>query len=157
MITSENAVVGSAIWAVPAILTYPNGAKVVRAFLGVVEGTEFIISTGKMEVGTQIKFAFLDGDKTLSSAESLIKDLSETKKNDIIAYSCAARAWSLGAKFFAEAQKIAECAERYQLDHNDPFNYSVAYSGGEICPVMDNTGKLVNALHNYTLIACSFN
>jgi len=157
VITSDNAVVGSGIWAIPAILTYPNGTKVVRAFLGVVEGTEFIISTGKMEVGTYIKFAFVDGDKTLSSAENLIKDLFETKKTDVIAYSCAARAWSLGAKFFAEAQKIAECAEGYQFGQDDPFNYSVAYSGGEICPVLDNTGKLVNALHNYTLIACSFN
>ena len=156
MVTTDNAVAGSAVWAVPAIFTYANGIKLVRAFLGIVEGTEHIISTGTMEVGTKIKFAYVDGEKTLKSAENLFCGLSEAKRNNIISYSCAARAWSLGTKFFAEAQKIAECADEYLEKHNDTLNYSVAYSGGEICPVFDKTGKLVNALHNYTLIACSF-
>ena len=156
MVTSDNQVSGSAVWAVPAILTYPNGTKIVRAFLEIVEGTDYIVSTGAMDIGTKIKFAFVDGDKTLMSAEKLFTDLSRNERSGVIAYSCAARAWSLGAKFFAEAQKIAECAERYEQDHKKPLIYSVAYSGGEICPVEDNTGKLVNALHNYTLVACSF-
>ena len=158
MITVDNQVSGgaAAVWAVPAILTYPNGVKIVRAFLEIVEGTEYIVSTGPMENGTEIRFAFLDGDKTLASAEQLMNDLSKSKKNGIIAYSCAARAWSLGTKYFAEAQKIAECAKNYLSDHDNPLTYSVAYSGGEICPILDNDGKLVNALHNYTLATCSF-
>ena len=156
IVTSDNLVSGSAVWAVPAVLTYPNGTKIVRAFLEILEGTEYIVSTGEMEIGTKIKFAFLDGDKTLASAEKLMNELNETKRNGIMAYSCAARAWSLGAKFFAEAQKIAECAKKYGSDHDESLIYSVAYSGGEICPVLDNTGKLMNALHNYTLVTCSF-
>ena len=156
IVTSDNLVSGSAVWAVPAVLTYPNGTKIVRAFLEIVEGTEHIVSSGKMEIGTKIKFAFLDGDKTLASAEKLLDELNETKRNGIIAYSCAARAWSLGAKFFAEAQRIAECSEKYLSNHGESLIYSVAYSGGEICPVTDSNGRLVNALHNYTLVACSF-
>ena len=156
MITSDNLVTGSAVWAVPAILTYPNEVKVVRAFLEIVKDTEYIVSTGEMETGTKIRFAFVDGVKTLASAEKLLNELIETKKNDILAYSCAARAWSLGAKFFSEAQKISEGAREYLKANNEQLVYSVAYSGGEICPVLDNSGKLVNALHNYTLIACSF-
>jgi len=157
MVAPDNSIAGSSVWAVPAILTYPDGTKVVRAFLEILEGTEFIVSTGEMAAGTKIKFAFLDGEKTLASAENLIKGLSAEKKNDVIIYSCAARAWSLGTKFFAEAQKIADCADEYLKEHNTPLNYSVSYSGGEICPVFDGAGKLVNVLHNYTLIACSFN
>ena len=156
IITSDNLVAGSAVWAVPAVLTYPNEVKVVRAFLEIVEGTEFIVSTGTMDIGTKIKFAFVDGDKTLASAAKLIDVLIDANKNDIIAYSCAARAWSLGAKFFAEAQIISEGAKKYQAAHNKPLKYSVAYSGGEIFPAYDSTGRLVNTLHNYTLIACSF-
>ena len=156
MITSDNKVSGSAIWAVPAILTYPNGTRIVSAFLEIVEGTEYIVSTGSMEIGTKIKFGFLDGDKTLASANKLMNELCERQKNGIIAYSCAARAWSLGAKFFSEAQRIANCAEKHEEENGEPLVYTVTYSGGEICPIPDNTGKLVNALHKYTLVACSF-
>jgi len=153
----DNSVSGASTWTIPALLTYPNGAQVVRGFIEILEGTEYIISTGQMEVGTKIKFSLLDGKKTLASAEGLIKELNAGKKNDVIAYSCAARVWSLGSKFYAEAQKIADCADQYLREHNIPFNYSVAYSGGEICPVFDDAGKLINILHNYTLIACAFN
>jgi hypothetical protein len=32
--------------------------------------------------------------------------------------------------------------------------YVFAYSGGEICPVYDGTGALVNQYHNYAIISC---
>ena len=32
--------------------------------------------------------------------------------------------------------------------------FMLAYSGGEICPVRDETGKLQNRFHNYTFSAC---
>ncbi|MDR3135989.1 MAG: FIST C-terminal domain-containing protein [Coriobacteriales bacterium] len=32
--------------------------------------------------------------------------------------------------------------------------YLMGYSGGEICPVKDESGQLVNRLHNYTIAAC---
>jgi hypothetical protein len=156
MITSDNVVAATGTWTVPAILTYPNGTRVVRAFPGIVEGTEYIFSTGAMEAGAKIMFAYLDGEKTLSSAEKLFKEISAEKENGIIAYSCAARAWSLGTKYFAEAQKIAECADEYMQRNNIPLQYCVTYSGGELCPITDNDGKLVNVFHNYTIISCSF-
>jgi small ligand-binding sensory domain FIST len=157
MVTSDNAVTGFGIWAVPAILALPNGTKVVRAFLGIDENSGHIIATGSLQVGAKIQFAFLDGEKTIASAKALASDFCDTKNNDIIAYSCAARAWSLGTRIFAESQSIAEKANEYFEKNNCPLNYSIAYSGGEICPVKDSAGKLVNVLHNYTLTACSFN
>lgn len=140
---------------VPAILTYPDGTKVVRGFFGVTEGTENIVAAGNMEVGTKIMFADLNGEKTLASTEKLFKEVTQAKENGVIAYSCAARAWSLGSKFYIETQKIAECAEEYQLKNAVPLDYCVAYSGGEICPVYDDNGNMVNVLHNYTLISCA--
>jgi PAS domain S-box-containing protein len=156
-VTPDNAMTGSGIWAVPAVLAFPNGTKVVRAFLGIIENTEHIYATGSLRTGANIQFAFLDGEKTIKSAKALISGFCESKDNDIIAYSCAARAWSLGAKIFAESQAIADKANEYLDENNYPLNYSAAYSGGEICPVTDSAGKLVNVLHNYTLVACSLN
>jgi hypothetical protein len=123
-----------------------------------VEGTNYLYSAaGTLEAGAKIKFAYLDGEKTLSSAVKLFEEICEAKENSIIACSCAARAWALGANFSAEAQKIIECAEKYRQKNNMPLNFSLSYSGGEICPVIGEDGKLVNALHNYTLITCSLN
>jgi hypothetical protein len=156
ILTSDNTVTGTGVWAVPAILMYPDGTRVVRAFLGIVEGTEYIYATGAMEAGAKIKFAYLDGEKTLASAEKLFQQISDAEENGIIAFSCAGRSWSLGVNYFEETQKIAECAEKYLLQNDAPLMYSVAYSGGEICPVTDNEGKLVNVLHNYTLVSCAF-
>ena len=154
--TPENAVAGSGIWAVPAILTYPNGAKVVRAFLGILEGTEYIFATGAMREGAKVKFGYLNGEKTIASAKKLMNELKDKKENDVLAYSCAARAWSLGAKYFAEAQMLVKCAKEYEREHNVPFNYCVTYSGGEICPIYHDDGSFENCLHNYTFAACTF-
>ena len=155
MLTSDNAVHGSAIWAVPAILSYPNGTTVVRAFVSIIDGTEYIFATGALEAGAKIKFSFLDGDKTLASAKKLIDEIIDLKENDIIAYSCGARAWSLGINHSGEARVIEEGAKRFEEFYKKGMNYCIAYSGGEICPVRDDKGKLINTLHNYTIIACT--
>ncbi|MCL2064239.1 MAG: FIST C-terminal domain-containing protein [Candidatus Cloacimonetes bacterium] len=156
MLTTDNAVFGSAIWAVPAILSYPSGTKVVRAFVTIIDGTEYILATGSMDTGAKIKFSFLDGDKTLASAKKLINDLTDKKENDVIAYSCGARAWALGVNHSGEAKIFEETGSIFKQKYSVPLNYCVAYSGGEICPILNDEGKLVNTLHNYTLIACSF-
>ncbi|MCL2050785.1 MAG: FIST C-terminal domain-containing protein [Lachnospiraceae bacterium] len=148
MVSADDSVAAGGIWAVPAILNFPNGTKVVRAFLGIVEGTESIFATGALQNGAKIQFAYLDGDKTLGSAKKLFEEKDSGNESNFLAFSCAARAWSLGTKFFAEAQTIASYADESHI-------YSLAYSGGEFCPVIDNSGKLINTLHNYTLITCS--
>jgi hypothetical protein len=155
MMNSDNAVEGS-VWAIPAILTYPDGTRIVRSFIGVVEGTEYIFATGAMDAGAKITFTYLDGEKTLGSAGNLLREIDAAGEDGVMFYSCAARAWSLGSNYFAEAQKIVDFAQKYRQDNGRGLNYSVAYSGGEICPVKIVDGKVVNALHNYTLISCAF-
>ena len=156
MLSSSSLGEGTGMWVVPAILTYPNGVSLVRAFLGIVKGTDYIFATGNMEKGAKITFALLDGEKTLASAEKLFGEISKANENGIMAYSCAARSWSLGAGFFAETQKIVDVSKEYERTHNKALDYCVTYSAGEICPVKGNDGKLVNVLHNYTLISCAF-
>jgi len=142
------AMTNARIWVIPAVLTYPNGTKVARAFLGTIEGTEYIYSAGNLEVGAKISFADLDGEKTVASAEKLFTEINAASEDNIIAYSCAARAWSLGTQYLVEVKKISECIKT---------NYSMSYSAGEICPILDENGKLINVFHNYTLTSCSFN
>jgi len=156
MIDDDNTVTNSSVWAVPAILKFANGAKAARAFLGILEGTDFIYSAGNLEVGAKISFAYLDGDKTLSSAEKIFNEISAANETNIIVYSCAARSWALGSQTLAEVKKIADYLNEHRQEGSEPINYSVSYSAGEICPVIDGNGKLINTFHNYTLISCSF-
>ncbi|MDR3012508.1 MAG: hypothetical protein LBU70_04785 [Chitinispirillales bacterium] len=147
---------GSEIAVIPAVLTCPDGTTVARAFLKVVEGTDYILAAGIIKKGSKILFSILDGDKTVASTDKLIKELDEAKKSTIYILSCAARAWSLGSNIFAEMQQIADYAKEYEQKNNSPLRYSIAYTGGEICPIRDSGGKYINTLHNYTLIACAF-
>jgi len=157
LVSEDRTLADGSIWALPALLSYSDGTTVVRAFVGIDEENDYVFATGAMEVGARIKFSLMDAGKTLASAAEIVERLSNLEANDVIAYSCAARAWSLGTEIHAEAEKIAECAKVFEAKHGKPFVFSVVSSGGEICPVTDKDGKLVNVLHNYTLSACSLN
>jgi hypothetical protein len=156
MLSDENISIDWSTWAVPAILTRKDGSKVVRAFLGTDRGTGYIYSAGTLEVGAKISFAYLDGEKTLSSAEKILTEITGAGENNIMIFSCAARSWSLGSQYLSELKKITECAEEHKQKNNLPLNYCVSYSAGEICPLLNDNGELVNTVHNYTLISCSF-
>lgn len=144
-------------WTVPAVLTCKNGTKIVRAFLGAVDGTDYAFSAGTIEEGMKIKFAALDGDKTLESAELLLNEIMKAGEKDVFSYSCAARSWSLGSQYSKEVEKFDNCSKIVENSSGVPLQYCVSCVGGEICPVRDKDGNLVNALHNYSLIACSLN
>jgi hypothetical protein len=44
-------------------------------------------------------------------------------------------------------QELTQCL-------GDSFAYQFAYSGGEICPVKNQEGRLVNRFQNCSMIAC---
>ena len=152
VITGDTNVVGS----IPAILTRQDGSKVARAFLGLVDGEpDYVYSAGHIDVGSKISFSCMDSEKTLLGAEKLMTDISASNERNFIAFSCAARAWSFGSLYLDEVKKMAQSYEKYRKT-NMPIEYCISYSAGEICPIVNMNGKLVNALHNYSLISCSF-
>jgi hypothetical protein len=144
------------IAAIPAIFTRTDGTKIVRAFIGVADDAPgCLFSAGNLENGATLSFSCLDGDQTLASAQSLLSQLSDVGETSFIAFSCAARSWSLGAQNLDEVRTIAERAVQFAAQGN-PMQYCVSYAGGEICPARNEKGELVNTLQNYTLISCSF-
>jgi len=157
LITSDGSVANSSVWVVPSVLTYPNGTKIVRGFLGMDPDKGHVFAAGYIAEGAKISFANLSGEKTLSSTAKLFGEISEAKHNDIFTISCVARLWALGSQAGDEAKKIAEVAEEHEKKCGCALNYSLAYSGGEICPIKNEKGDYVNALHNYTIATCAFN
>jgi len=64
----------------------------------------------------------------------------------LLCYSCMSRYLAMGANNYAEAEKVSGIAEG--------SSYIFACSAGEICPLPDEQGKLINIFHNYTIIFC---
>ena len=143
--------------AVPAILTYKNKSKVSCAFIGIDEENGFAIAARTLEKGAKIVLSQLNGEKTLAGAKDIVTEIKDTRQNDFLAFSCSARVWSIGSNLFSEMQAIEESAREYKEELGVPLNYSIAYSGGEICPIPNNKGNNINMIHNYALVVCTFN
>ena len=144
------------IAAIPAIFTRADGTKIVRAFIGVADDAPgCLFSAGNLETGAKLTFSCLDGPMTLESARNMLTQLNDAGECSFIAFSCAARSWSLGAQTLDEFKAIADLSAQYEVQ-GAPIQYCVSYAGGEICPTRNESGALVNTLQNYTLIACSF-
>jgi hypothetical protein len=157
LITSGNIQNAASLSAVPAILTYKNKSKASCAFVGIDEENGFVIAARTLERGSKFVFSQLNGDRTLEGAKDMVAEIKEAKENDFLAFSCAARVWSVGSNLFSEMQAIEKSAREYEEELGVPLNYSIAYSGGEICPIPGNKGNKINMIHNYTLVACTFN
>jgi hypothetical protein len=137
------------ISAVPFVITLADGSQVARsAYMLTKEGD--LLSYGDTPEGSTIGFARCDAQfVTESTRDTLSRFLADSRAQNALLFSCAARRWTLGTKIDAEMKEIASLMD-------DSYKYQFAYSGGEICPVRNATGKLVNRFHNYTLIACLF-
>jgi len=81
----------------------------------------------------------------LSTTEKTLSSLAE-KDSTVLIYSCMGRYLALGADNNAEAGKVGE------ICGDSPYLF--AYSGGEVCPMPDEEGKLKNIFHNYTIVFC---
>jgi hypothetical protein len=156
MVDSSGLVRDASIWAVPAIVKFSDGNKVARAFFGIVEGTNHIFSAGRLEEGAEISFASMDSDKTVRSAEKLFNEVLQSDDKNCICFSCAARFWSLGRNKLAELEKVESCVNNAVSESGEKLNYSLVYSGGEICPMFNENGDFKNIMHTYTITACTF-
>jgi len=155
IISSKNK--GAGIMTIPALITYQNGTKTGCAFLGIVKDTEYVFAARTLQDGAKITFTDMEGEKILTSAEAVMEEINTMKRNDLFICISAARAWSLGSNFFAELQKIYECAQKYEKENGEPLRYSAVYTGSELCPIRDKLGNYKNMPHNYTFTICSLN
>jgi hypothetical protein len=142
------------LFAVPAIVIYENGVKTARAILeSLPDGSKHVFVAGNIPVGARISFSLLDGERTIKTAAELTRCFESEKTQNTLNYSCAARSWALGTRYFAELEVYADYCQRLR-ESGKSANYIFGYSAGEICPAPDKDGNLINCLHNYSLIAC---
>jgi hypothetical protein len=135
------------ISSIPFVLTLDDGSRIVRsAYMTTDEG--HILSYGTIPQGAKIGFSDGDAGFVLQSArETIAQAIAASGARNALLFSCAGRRWTLGTRTEAEIKELAKC-----LDGS--FIYQFAYSGGEICPVRNQEGRLVNRFHNFSMIAC---
>jgi hypothetical protein len=135
---------------VPLMADYGDGTQpFANSMYGISEKGAFCGS--KMPVGTMFSLATVDNNSVMETCETAIRSaLADVEKNGaggMIAIPCFTRPVMLTPNVTAEIKKSLEL-----VGNQVPF--ALFYSGGEICPVYDKKGTLINRFHHlpYTLI-----
>jgi hypothetical protein len=133
---------------IPFILTLSDGSRIVRAAAKATE-EGYIMAYGNIPQGVRVGFS--DGDMAfvLQSVQEAAQSVNAARGGNALIFSCIARRWTLGPNTKAEVEALTSA-----LDNS--LTYQFAYSGGEICPVPNQHGRLVNQFHNFSLIVCMF-
>jgi hypothetical protein len=109
-----------------------------------------LLCAGEMTKGASIAVGQITNEGILSTAaESLNRVLACGKRNSALFLPCVTRYVMLMPNHDAELELIAE-----KMENGRVMPFMAGYSGGEICPVRDESGVLRNRFHNYTFTAC---
>jgi hypothetical protein len=131
----------------PAVLTLSDGSQVVRSIYKTTE-EGYVLSFGATPQDARVGFSDIDGEFVRQSArETATRIAAAAGGRSALIFSCTARQWALGTRMNMEIEELAGC-----LDGS--LTYYFAYSIGEICPVRNQDGQLVNRFHNFSIIAC---
>jgi len=129
----------------PLVVDHKDGTKPVARAVFALTPDGHTVCGGAMPVGATLAVGRIFMNDVLQTTEKSVKQLN-AMDGVLLSYSCMARFLALGADSDAEAVKVSEIA--------GGRNYMFAISGGEICPLPDADGKLINLFHNYTNVFC---
>jgi hypothetical protein len=140
-----------AIASLPILVDYKDGTKpTAYSMYGSTESGMLV--GGAVPVGSEIAFADVDYQSIVSTAwealEMIRDDLDRNSEgvSSVFIIPCFSRFLTLGTQAEDEMKKTADI-----LGTRVPYLF--LYSGGEICPVPNTEGRLVNRFHNMTYTA----
>ncbi|MDR2427012.1 MAG: FIST C-terminal domain-containing protein [Endomicrobium sp.] len=134
--------------AIPFIIDFNDGTKTVTRAIFAITPEGHAVCGGVIPVNATLGIGYIDHDDVLSTTKYIISKILEQKRHDgLFIFSCLVRNLVLGFDVFAEMQEVHD-----GIKEEIPFFMS--YSGGEICPVCDEEGRLVNRFHNDTIVTC---
>jgi hypothetical protein len=143
IITKEN------ITTTPLMVYYSDAAEPVALGFYTLFEDGSVLTGGEMPNGTSFAVGSIDADGIFESAEDgLNKVLSCKDRQATLLLPCVTRYIMLAPDQESELRLIKEKL----ANSGSPF--MMGYSGGEICPMPGQDGKLHNRFHNYTFCAC---
>jgi hypothetical protein len=131
---------------VPILVDYGDGAApTAYAVYDIFEDGSAIIG-GHAPVGAKVKVGEIDYDTIMSTVATGLEEVLSGSGDAVLLLPCVTRYIMLSPYHDHEMD--------YVLEHIAGFGpYSFAYSGGELCPVMNADGAYVNRFHNYSFSA----
>ncbi len=135
---------------IPFMVDYQDGSQpVARAMYTITpEGTA--ICGGYMPVNATLAIGSIDTEDVMTTSRRLMLEaLGTGKKSGVLLFPCSSRYVVMGTTAYSEVHLAKEL-----FDGIVPYQF--AYAGGEICPIADSDGNLLNRFHNFSLIACIF-
>jgi hypothetical protein len=108
-----------------------------------------VLTGGEMPEGTSFAVGSIDSEGIYESAKIGLDKITDNKnRNATLMFPCVTRYIMLAPDQEGELRLI----EERMAESGGPF--MMGYSGGEICPMPGQDGKLYNRFHNYTFCAC---
>jgi hypothetical protein len=106
-----------------------------------------LICSTNIPEGSVIYIGSPGSGEVVNTAKNIIAAAKKTEGEGILIFSCFSRGIIL--------TNSRDEMEAIQDDLKDSaFPYSFVYAGGEISPVYDKKGVLVNQYHNYSIVSC---
>lgn len=135
--------------AIPFIIDYNDGTTPIARAIFAITPDGSAVCGGVMPEGATLSVGSIDYDDVIDTTAGMMESIAGRKDapNGLLLYSCISRYLSLGVASDAEMEKVRERM-------GDAVPYQFSYSGGEISPVYNAEGKLVNRFHNDTIVAC---
>jgi len=136
----------------PLMVYYEGSAEPVALGVYAVNDDGSLMCGGEMPVGATIAIGEITVEGTLASTAECMERIKKTnKRNGAMFLPCITRYIMLTPVHDREISLVAE-----KMENGRFMPFSMAYSGGEICPVKDRIGALQNRFHNFTFVACVF-
>jgi len=143
VITKEN------ITTTPLMMYYGDSEEPVALGFYMLYDDGSVLTGGEMPVGTSFAVGSIDTQGIHESAEDGLEQILELKdRQATLMLPCVTRYIMLAPDQESELRLI----EEKLMNSEHPF--MMGYSGGEICPMPGQDGKLHNRFHNYTFCAC---
>jgi len=136
----------------PLMVYYEGSAEPVALGVYTVNDDGSLTCGGEMPVGATVAFGDITAEGVLATTAECMERIKKTdKRGGALFLPCIIRYIMLAP---IHDREIALVDEKMENGRFMPF--SIAYSGGEICPVKDRIGVLQNRFHNFTFVACIF-
>ena len=137
--------------AIPLVIENHDGDEPQVVVMLDINQNEELICSVSVKTGGELNIGVITADYVLESARILIQGIKNNPSGaGLIMFSCFLRNVVLGGKSMAEIDIV-------QKEMSDfPHPYLFLYSAGELCPRYLKSGKTMNRIYQYALIACQF-
>ncbi|MDR1471313.1 MAG: FIST C-terminal domain-containing protein [Synergistaceae bacterium] len=135
---------------IPLLINYGGGSKPVALAIYDMRDDGTALCGGEIPQGSVLIIGQVDYDGIIETTGASMDTLmAQEGKNGLLLLPCVSRYIMLAPRQEDEMRAILRT-----VDGKIPF--IMGYSGGEICPVLENDGKYHNRHHNFTFSACLF-